>query len=106
MARRNTVVGKLSRNEVLARDGQFFLIGIAGELNNFHTVSQCRRDRIKQVSRANKENVGEIKGNIQIVITECMILFGIQHFEQRGGRIATKISSNLIYFIKDENRIV
>src|ERR1044071_8847433 len=40
------------------------------------------------------------------MITERVVLFGIQHFEQSGGWIATKISSDLIYFIEHENRVV
>src|SRR5688572_31371598 len=40
----NTVVTELARYQILARDRQFLLVGVAGELDDFHTVGESRSE--------------------------------------------------------------
>src|SRR5438105_3708819 len=39
------------------------------------------------------------------MILECVVLFGVKHFEQCRTRIATKIGTKLIDFIEQDNWI-
>ena len=72
---RDAVIVKLAGNEILARDLEFFLVGVARKLNYFHAVRQGGRNRIEQIGRANKQHVGEIERQIQIMIAEGVVLF-------------------------------
>src|SRR5712691_917813 len=43
---------------------------------------------------------------VQVVITECGILLGIQSLEQRRGGIAAEVAPDLIDFVEHENWIL
>ena len=45
------------------------------------------------------------KGTAEIVVAEGVVLFGIQHLEQRRKRIALIARRELVDFIEHENRI-
>ncbi len=80
----------LFRQQMLFRNVQFFIFGIAGETNHFHTVQQRRRD-VHRVRGRDKHHVGEIVIHFQIVIVERHVLFWIKHLQQRGSRIAAHV---------------
>src|SRR5947209_1609899 len=47
-----------------------------------------------------KDHLGEIIGNLKVVIGKGMILLGVQHFQQCCGRITSKVRADLIYFVQ------
>ena len=42
---------------------------------------------------------------LQIMVLEVVVLFRIEHFEQRRGRIAAEILAELVDFIEQEQRV-
>lgn len=72
----------LFRQQVQLADLYFFIFRIAGQLDNFHSVQQRRRDSFYRVSGYDPENMGKIEGEFDIVITEGVVLFRVQHFQQ------------------------
>src|SRR3989344_697336 len=84
-------------------DMQLFVFGITGELYYFQTVAQGRRYGIQPVSGSNKNHVGQIKRNFQIIIGERKILLRVESFKQSRGRVASKVLPNFINFIQHEN---
>ena len=84
---------------------QLFLVGIAGQLNDFHPVQQRPGNGVQGVGGSDEQNVGQIEGHLQEVIPEGGVLLSIQHLQQRGGRVAPLIVAQLINFIQQQQRI-
>ena len=79
--------------------------GIAGEADHFHAVLQRRRNGVQHVGGGDEEYLAQVVLHVQVVIHEHEILLGIEHFEQRGRRIAAEIHGHLVHFVQHEDRI-
>ena len=52
-----------------------------------------------------KHHLGKVEIHLEVMVVERPVLLGIEHFEQCGGRIATKIRGHLVDFVEKEQRI-
>ena len=102
----NPVVLKLARDQKLAGNLQFLLVGVTGKLDDLHPIRQGRRHRVQQIRGANKQDIGKIERQIQVMIAEGMILFRVQDLEQRRRRIAAKVRADFVDLIEHEHGIV
>ena len=84
--RRQSVVRDLLRDEVLLRDLELLLLGIARQLEHFHPVAQRRRNRVEHVRRRHKQHFRQIERHVEIMIAERVVLLRIEHLEQRRAR--------------------
>ena len=57
-------------DEILARDLQLFLLGVALQAENFHAVLQRGRNGVEHVGRGDKENLREVVVDVEIVVLE------------------------------------
>ena len=80
-------------------------MSIAGQLNDVHTVQQRPRDHTGVVGRGDKQYVAQVKGKIDIMILEGIVLLRIQHLQQRRGRITLVIRAQLINFIQQNQGV-
>ena len=64
------------------------------------------RHRIEHVGGGDEQDLGEIERHIQVIVAEGGVLFRVEHFEQRRGRVAAEIAPQLIHFVEHENRVV
>ena len=55
---------------------------------------------------ATKKTCDEVVFDVEVVIDEHEVLLGIEHFEQRGGRIAAEVHRHLVDFIEHEDRVL
>jgi hypothetical protein len=78
-----TVFRDLFGNQVPSGDLEFLFFGVTGELDDLHAISERGLDRIEHVRSGNEHHVGKIERHSQIVVAERMVLFRIEHFEQR-----------------------
>ena len=62
-------------------DFKFLPFRIARETQNLQTILQGRRNSVKHVRRSNKENLGEIILDIEVVILKSVVLFRVEHFQ-------------------------
>ena len=104
--RRQPVVLHLLVHEVIERDLQLFFLGVPGQLQHFHAVAECRRNRIEHVRRGDEQHFGQIERDIEIVIAERVVLLRIEHLEQRRRGIAAEIRSELVDLVEDEDRVL
>ena len=95
----------LLRQKVLFRNLQFFLIGIAGQFDYFHTIKQRPRNSGSVISRRYKENMGQVKRDLQKMIPESGILLRVQHFKQGCCRVTPIVGSEFVNFIEHNKRI-
>ena len=89
------------RNEVLARDLDLLVFGVSSDTNNLHAVHQRRRN-VERIRRRDEHHVRQVVIDLEIVVVECMVLFGVEHFEQRRRRIAAEIGAHLVDLVEQK----
>ena len=65
---RDTVFLELPGQQVPFGNLQFLFQGIAGQPNDLHTVKQRRRDGINQVGRGDEHYLGQVIGQVEIMV--------------------------------------
>src|SRR5215469_14274574 len=78
----------------------FFFNRISTQFNYLQTITQSRLNVLNVICRGNKQNFAKVIFQFKIVIVKTVVLFRIEHFKQSRGRIATKIISYFINFVK------
>ena len=91
-------------DEVLHGDVHLFILGVAREADHFHTVKKRRRNVVR-VARCNEHHVREIEVDVDVVVLERAVLFGVEHFKKRRRRIAAVVGAELVDFVKQKERI-
>ena len=94
----------LLAQQVMVGNVDFFIFGITRQPDNLHPIEQRRRN-IQRICRRHEHHVRQVIFHFDIVIDECMVLLGIEHFQQRGCRIAAKIHPHLVNLVEQEQRI-
>ena len=100
------VVLHLLGDQVIARDRELLFLGVAGELEHFHAIAQRRRNRVEHVRRRDEQHFAQVERHVEIVIAERVVLFRIEHFEQRRRRIAAEVGAELVDLVEDEHRVL
>jgi hypothetical protein len=80
-------------------------LGVAGELEHFHAVAQRLRNRVQHVGRADEHHVRQVVLDVEVVIEEGVVLFRVEHLEQRRRRIAAEVHRHLVDFVEQEDRV-
>jgi len=99
------VGAQLPGNEELPGDRQLLVIQVAGEPDDLHPVAQWFGNRAEGVRRREEQHLRQVVVDFEIVVAEGAILFGIEHFEQRGRRIAAPVLSEFVHLIEEEHRV-
>ncbi len=55
---------------------------------------------MQDVGRGDEKYFREIVFNVEVVILERVVLFRVEHFEQRRTRIATEVRAQLVDFVE------
>ena len=82
------------------------LLGVSGELDDLHAVAQRRRDRVEHVRRRDEQHPRQVERHVEIVVAERGVLLGIEHLEQRRGRIAAEVHAELVDLVEHEHRVL
>ena len=69
----------LTRHQIALGDIELLELRVARQLNNLHSILEGKRNTGEHIGRRNKHHIGKIVIQIQIVIIEHVVLFGIQH---------------------------
>src|ERR1700722_1675250 len=94
----------LLRNEVAPRDLDLFVLGVTGDADDLHAVHQRLR-HAQRVGRGDEHHVRQIVIDLEIMVVEGRILLGIEHLQQRRGRIAAPIGAELVHLVQQEERV-
>ena len=100
------VVLDLLGDEVIARDGELLLLGVAGQFEHFHAVAQRPGNRVEHVGRGDEQHLGQIERHVEVVIAERVVLFRIEHLEQRRRGVAAEVGAELVDLVEDEDRVL
>ena len=92
-------------DQVIDRNLELLFLGVPGNLQNLHAVSERGRNGIEDVGRGDEEHLRQIERHVEIVIPERVVLLGIEHFEQRRGGIAAEVRAELVDLVEDEHGV-
>ena len=92
-------------NQITLCNLEFFLSGIAGEVDDFHTVIQRLRNTGRIVCSCKEQHVAQIHRHFQIVVAESKVLFGVQYLKQCRGWISFVVTAQFIDLIEQHQRI-
>ncbi len=103
--RESRALDRLRREELL-RDLDLFDLRVAGELEHFHAVAQracgivCSTFAVQM-----KHHIRQVVLDVEVVIEEGVVLLGVEHFEERRGRIAAEVHRHLVDLVEQEHRV-
>ena len=84
---------------------ELFRLGVAVQPQYLHAILQAARYGVDDIGRSDEEHLGQIVLHVQVVIHEHVVLFRIEHFQQRRRGIAAEIHRHLLDLIQHEHRI-
>ena len=73
--------GELLRDQILSGDPDLLLIGVPGQDQDLHPVTQGPGDRVEGVGRRDEEHVRQVEGHPEVVVYEGVVLGWIQHLQ-------------------------
>ncbi len=91
---------------MLLGDRDILFLGVAGQLDDLHSVLEGGRDRIQDIRGRDEEDLREIEWKIEVVISKAVILFRIEDLEERGRGVTPKIMAKLVHLVQHEDRIL
>ncbi len=94
----------LGREEALG-DLDLLLLGVAGELQDFHAVAERLGHRVQHVGRADEHHVRQVVLDVQVVVEEGVVLLGVEDLEERRGRVAAEVHRHLVDLVEQEHRV-
>jgi hypothetical protein len=93
-----------ARPQVMLGDGELFLGDVAGEADHLHAVEQRRGDG-ELVGGADEQGLRQVEAHVEVVVEEIGILFGVEHFQQRRGRVAVVAGADLVDLVEHDDRV-
>ena len=72
---------------------------------DFHAVLQGLRNRVQHVGGADEHDFGEIVLDVEVVVGEGVVQFGVENFHERRRRVAAEVGGHFVHFVEHENRI-
>ena len=99
-----TVVLHQLGQQMIECNMHFFIFRVARQPNHFHTVEQCRWN-VQRIAGCHEHHVRQVEVDFDIVILECMILLGVEHFQKARRRVATEIRTHFVDLIEQEQGV-
>ena len=100
-----TIVFQFLWYQVTTGNFYLFFSNVTAHFNQFHTVEQGRRDCSQVVGCGNEHYFRQVVIHIQVIVVECIVLFRIQYFQHGRTWISTVVTTQLVDFIQDDDRI-
>lgn len=93
--------------QVLPCDHAFFGRRIARKLDDLASVDQRRGHSVERVGRANKRHPGDVDGQVDVVVFEPLVLFGIEQLQQRRRHVAPRspVPRDFVYLVDEDQWI-
>ena len=91
--------------EVFTGNLHLFLLGVAGQVDDFHAVAQGGLDGIERVGRGNEQNLAQVVFYFQVVIGEGGVLLRVQHFEQGRAGVAAEVAAHFINLVENDDGV-
>ena len=96
---------ELASQQVVARDRDLLVLGVAVEADDLQPVEQRPGDRVEHVGGREEQHVGQVEVDLEVVIAERVVLRGVEHLEQRRRRVAAPVGAELVDLVEHDDRV-
>lgn len=72
---------------------------------HLHPVEQRTGDGVEHVGGADEEDLREVEGHIEVVVSEGVVLLGVQQLEQRRRGVALHAAAELVDLVDKHQRV-
>ena len=96
---------ELALEQIAPGDFELFVLGVTGKLDDLHAVAHGAGNGIEHVGGRDEHHLREIEGDAEIIVAERRVLLGVQHFEQRRGRITVEADAELVDLVEHHHGI-
>ena len=93
------------RHQMVFGDLQLLQRRIAGELDHLHAVQQRLGDGVGAVGGAEEQHVGQVVGNIHVMVGKGVVLLGVQYLQQGARGIAVVGRVELVHLVQHHHRV-
>ena len=100
------VLDELLGHQEFAERYALLLAGVSRQLDDLETVSKRPGNGIELVGRGDEHHLRQIEGHFEVVVGERVVLFRIEDLEQRRGRVAAEIVTELVDLVEDKHWVV
>jgi hypothetical protein len=90
---------------MVAGDLHFFGGDVARQTDGFHAVQQWPRNGVELVGGAHEQHLGQVEAHVEVMIQELDVLLGVEHFQQRRGRVALERRADLVDLVQHDHRV-
>lgn len=101
-----SIVHHLFGHQVAAGNVELLVVCVAGYLRDLHAVEQRCGNVVERVGCRDEKHSRQVERNVQVMVGECVVLFWVEHLEQRRGWIAVYTRAHLVYLVEQNHGIV
>ncbi|GJC79275.1 hypothetical protein ColLi_02113 [Colletotrichum liriopes] len=76
--------------------------GLSGGRGKLHAVEKGSRDGVRHVGGADEEDLGQVDGDVHVVVQERAVLLGIKQLEQGRRGVALVAAANLVDLVDQD----
>ena len=91
-------------HQVALRDLDLLILRVAGDADDLHAVEQRLR-HAEAVRGGHEHHVRQVVVHLEVVVREGRVLLGVQHLQQRGGRVPAPVRAELVDLVQQEERV-
>src|SRR4051794_973313 len=84
---------------------ELLLNRVAGEVDYLHPILEGWWDRVEDVRRGDEQHLGEVEGQVEVVVAEGGVLRRVEDLEHRAGWIAPEVCAHLVDLVDHENGV-
>ena len=89
-----------------ARDLHLVGFQVARQPDDLHAIHQRSRNRVETIRGAQEHDLRQVEIDLEVMVVEGVVLFGIEHLEQRRRGIAAIVGAQLVDFIEQEHGVL
>jgi hypothetical protein len=96
---------KLLRDEEAPGDGALLGIEVPGNPDDLHPIPQRVGDPGEGVRRGDEKHLGKVELELEVVVLEGLVLFGVEHLEKGRGGISVPVAGELVDLVQEEDGV-
>ena len=86
-------------------DGELLLLGVAVEADDLEAVEQRAGDGLGHVGGNDEQHLGQVELDLEVVVTEGVVLGRVEHLEQGRGWVAPVVGPELVDLVEHDHGV-
>ena len=97
---------ELARQQEAPGDVELLVLGVARHLDDLEALLEAVRDHVERVGAEQHHGVGEIHGELEVLIHEVVATLGVEQLEQHFDDAEAALSHQAIHAVDHQHRVV